>query len=379
MARDPLVSFIVLSYNYERYVGATLRSILDQTFGDFEVVVVDDASTDRSCDVVRSFDDPRIRLHENERNLGGAGSYNRAIGLARGELLVNLDADDWIAPRKTELQLAAFERDPALDVLGTWVEFVDAAGARHPRAAEFEPFTNVAQDLNLLDAWVVRNGLCRSSTMMRRRVHERIGPDDAAMVRAPDFELWTRALRHGCRFGVLPEKLTYLRVQDRGVTYGDPRGQYLEICHLLARNLVPVVEERALWPSLTRILYWVTGQEQFAWLAPEERWRLLGLFLAPSSPQDYPGFLRALEQDDGGALAAAGRRCYALTNASPVRNDYIAKLHADIEAFVDARDYFRKRAEYYEGEAAHWRQRVEGDPVRRVLRRVKQLLPLGRP
>ena len=71
----PLLSFIVLSYNYENYIRVALQSILQQTVQDFEVVVVDDASSDRSCEVVRSFNDPRIRLIVNERNLGGCLLY----------------------------------------------------------------------------------------------------------------------------------------------------------------------------------------------------------------------------------------------------------------------------------------------------------------
>ncbi|MFX5494461.1 glycosyltransferase family 2 protein, partial [Acinetobacter baumannii] len=79
----------------EEYICTTLRSILEQTVQDFEIVVVDDCSRDRSVEVVRSFNDPRIRLIVNEKNLGGAGSYNRAVEAARGTWLVNLDADDW--------------------------------------------------------------------------------------------------------------------------------------------------------------------------------------------------------------------------------------------------------------------------------------------
>src|SRR5256885_734485 len=82
MSAAPKLSFIVLSYNYADLIGQTIRSILEQTVQDFEIIVVDDASTDTSCDIVRSFADPRIRLLLNERNLGGAASYNRAVEAA---------------------------------------------------------------------------------------------------------------------------------------------------------------------------------------------------------------------------------------------------------------------------------------------------------
>src|SRR2546422_8793900 len=89
----PLVSFIVASYNYERFISVTIKSILDQSVQDFEIVVVDDASTDGSPAVIRSFSDERIRFYVNETNLGPGSTYNKAAALARGKYITYLDAD----------------------------------------------------------------------------------------------------------------------------------------------------------------------------------------------------------------------------------------------------------------------------------------------
>jgi len=386
VADTPLISFIVLSYNYEKYVGTTLRSILDQTVRDFEIVVVDDASTDGSCEVVRSFGDPRIHLHVNDTNMGGAWSYNRAVALARGTFLVNLDADDWIDPRKTEMQLEVLARDPSVDILGTHVAFVGADGKEHPRVRELEAWTNRPHDFNLVDTWVVQNALCRSSTMIRRAAHERIGLDDAGMVRAPDYELWTRALRLGCRFGLLPERLTYLRVHSRGVTHAGPLGTFLETCHLLLKNVVPTIENRATYRSLGRMLQWITEHEQFALLHPRERYHLLGMFLTSPGVADYTGFRAVLTATDGETeLATAGRRCLALLSAGPGQNK-LEKLQSDIEKYIEARDYFRQQADSWRRKAEH-QQRVLArlkriaDPlgVARLALKVKRRLLPGRP
>jgi len=80
VSEQPLVSVIVASFNYERYIRRTLQSILDQTIANFEIVVVDDGSTDGSLEIVRSFDDARIRLFVNERNIGLVPTYNAACG-----------------------------------------------------------------------------------------------------------------------------------------------------------------------------------------------------------------------------------------------------------------------------------------------------------
>ena len=94
----PFFSIVVPMYNREAFIGRTLRSCLGQDFSDFEVVVVDDASSDRSVEAVRQFDDPRIRLERHERNRGRCPARNTGLSVARGEWLVFLDSDDELLP-----------------------------------------------------------------------------------------------------------------------------------------------------------------------------------------------------------------------------------------------------------------------------------------
>jgi glycosyltransferase involved in cell wall biosynthesis len=311
----PLLSFIVLSYNYEDYIPITIRSILQQTVQDFEIIVVDDASSDRSCEVVRGFNDPRIHLIVNERNLGGAGSYNVAVEAARGEWLVNLDADDWIAPEKSARQLKAATQNPQLDVIGTWVHLVGSDGRRHPDASRIEPAWNRDYAFNLVDTWIGKNHLCRSSTMMRRAAHLRIGLDDAGMVAAPDYELWTRALAQGCRFHLLDERLTFSRLHSRGVTRADLLRSFLEICFALRKNIVPLIEGRALWPSFAEVLRWVGTHPELPALASRERERLLALLMTGTPIPTYADFRAALSKPDP-VLETIGRRTlFALAQA----------------------------------------------------------------
>ncbi len=271
----PLLSFIVLSYNYEDYIQITIQSILNQTLQDFEVIVVDDGSTDRSCEVVRSFKDPRIRLIVNERNLGGAGAYNVAVSAACGEWLVNLDADDWIAPEKSVRQVKTATQNPRIDIIGTWVNLVGSDGKIHPDAPLIEPNWNGDHALNLVDTWIGMNRLCRSSTMVRRAAHLRIGLDDAGMVAAPDYELWARALAQGLRFHLMKERLTFLRLHSRGVTRADLFRSFLEISFALSKNIVPLIEKRGLSPSFVDLLRWIGTHPELPALAPRERHRTL--------------------------------------------------------------------------------------------------------
>ena len=316
----PLLSFIVLSYNYERYIGDTIRSILAQTIQDFEIVVVDDASEDSSCRIIRSFKDPRIRLLINEQNIGGAGSYNRAVATARGEWLVNLDADDWIAASKSEIQIAFARANPHLDIIGTYVNVVDEHGNAHPRRRQIEELVNSPRKLERLDTWIGMNPLCRSSTIVRRSRHLEIGLDDETMVRAPDYELWTRALREGFRFAVVPERLTFMRLHSRGVTHSDPTGTMLEMSYAMLKNLIPLAERRALNPSIVAIIAWVADHGQFPALKPIEAHRLLGAMILSPPLQDFGAYRWLLgQQTSESELARAGRRCLILMHEVPLR------------------------------------------------------------
>jgi glycosyltransferase involved in cell wall biosynthesis len=184
--RRPLISVIVASFNYDDYIEHTLRSILDQTEKNLEIVVVDDASTDRSREIIESFADRRISLFVNDRNLGSSPSYNRGAAAARGDYITYVDADDWISPRKFELQVKYFEHHTETDILGTYVKFHRADGARHAKADAFERSFNQPHDFNSVGRWIRGNRLAAPSVMFRRTVHDRIGLRDPAMISIMD-------------------------------------------------------------------------------------------------------------------------------------------------------------------------------------------------
>jgi GT2 family glycosyltransferase len=346
----PLMSFIVLSYNYRDYIGATIRSILDQTVQDFEVVVVDDCSTDDSRAVVEAFCDPRIRLLVNDRNLGGAGSYNVAVQAARGEWLVNLDADDWIASQKCAVQIAATVADPAIDIIGSWVTVVDADGAPHAEAPIVENHVNQAYPLNLVDTWIGKNPLCRSSTMMRRAAHLRIGLDDASMVRAPDYELWTRALAAGCRFGLVHEKLTFSRLHERGVTRVDPAETFVEMSYAVARNLMRLAEARSLYGSMARMLSNAILDPQLVNLTPQQAHRLIGALAALPQLSDYNSFRVGLSAPGPEPTHERLGRLLRFCRWGQLPYGEIDKLLADIQAYIGARDFWHAQADAWQRE-----------------------------
>lgn len=344
---SPRVSFVILSYNYEDHIRTTLRSVLAQTYGDFEIIVVDDASHDGSLESIRAFDDPRIRLIVNPHNLGGSASFNLGVESARGEWIVNLDADDWIAPDKVARQLEVAQRDPSLAIIGTWVHVVDESGQPHPRAGEVEEFVNRSHHLNSVSAWVGQNPLCRSSTMVRRDIYLEIGGSDPLMVRAPDYEFWTRALAQGVRFHLIPERLTYYRLHSKGVTHGDPVGTTLELAYAMIRNLAPLAETRALFDEWASMLIWLAQSTMNGEVGAAEALRLRGMLVRLPNLSDYAAFKTRVASPDAD-LERIGR--LALASSFSTTHEEIEKLMSDIDAYIEARDFWHAQATAWEAE-----------------------------
>src|SRR5215216_775869 len=110
----PKVTVLMPLFNAERHVAAAIASILRQTYRDFELLVIDDGSSDRSRDIARSFDDSRIRVLANERNVGLASSLNRGLNAAKGDLIARQDADDVSNSERLARQVAEMELRPEL-------------------------------------------------------------------------------------------------------------------------------------------------------------------------------------------------------------------------------------------------------------------------
>ena len=216
---DPsLVTIVVTSYNYARYIGQTIQSVLDQTHQDIELIVCDDNSADGSLDVIRSFNDRRLTLITSTTNDGPYSAYNKGVRASHGAYLGTIDSDDWIAPDKIEKQLDYLNRHPDVDVLGTYATEVDADGKPIGSTGTFEDWFNRDIDYNKPESWICENHLCHSSVLMRRSLHDRIGWHNGTMMTAADYEYWVRAFIGGARFHVLPEQLTYYRAHGGNVT-----------------------------------------------------------------------------------------------------------------------------------------------------------------
>ncbi|MBR2320407.1 MAG: glycosyltransferase family 2 protein [Clostridia bacterium] len=198
------VSVVMPAYNAAAYIEEAIRSVMDQTFTDWELVVVDDASTDDTCAVVRRLmtEDPRIRLVQNATNMGVAHTRNHGLDICHGEYVALLDGDDIWLPNKLEAQLALAAESGA-DILYCSYGIVDECGA--PRSDDFivPPTITYRETLSC-------SVISCSTAMLSRRVVEkhRFRTD----YYHEDLVLWLELLRNGYTAGGVTDVLAQYRV-----------------------------------------------------------------------------------------------------------------------------------------------------------------------
>jgi glycosyltransferase involved in cell wall biosynthesis len=186
----PQVSVIIPTYNRAHLLSRAIKSVLNQTFQDFEIIIVDDASTDDTDKLVASFHDNRIRYIQHEKNRGGGAARNSAITQAQGDYIAFLDSDDEWLPEKLEKQMKFFENAPA--TLG-----LVAAGALDIREnipyQKYIPMLrgNLAQRI-LIDNCVGLNGI----VLVRKECFSKVGLFDENLRGSEDWDLWIRIAQH---------------------------------------------------------------------------------------------------------------------------------------------------------------------------------------
>lgn len=182
----PRVSVVIPVYNREPYIGEAIASVLAQTFGDFELMVIDDGSTDRSRDVVRSFRDRRIRLLCHESNWGLPRTRNAGVDAARGDYLAFLDSDDIALPNRLAKQVAFLDDHPGHAAVGAWIDWMDNRGRPTGRVKRRPPQPDDVSALRLF-----RQGIENTASMARTAVLRQYRHDEHFEV-SEDFDLWAR-------------------------------------------------------------------------------------------------------------------------------------------------------------------------------------------
>jgi hypothetical protein len=222
----PKVSVVMSVYKGERYLREAVGSILNQTFTDFEFIIVDDGSTDSTWDILTGYDDVRIRLVRNVENTGLTRSLNKGLALVEGQYVARMDADDVALPHKLEQQVAFLEKSPEVGILGTACQVIDA------NHRERGLWRMPASDLLIRWTSLLNNPFLHPTVMIRRDLLTQHGfKYDEAFRTTQDYELWMRMLQYTSGAN-LTEPLLQYRLSE-GIT-GSRRKEQLTNHDLVA-------------------------------------------------------------------------------------------------------------------------------------------------
>ncbi|MDE7434566.1 MAG: glycosyltransferase [Lachnospiraceae bacterium] len=239
----PLVSVCIPAYNSAGYIMDTVNSILNQTYRNLELVVVDDCSTDDTYEVLRAIQDERLKLYRNEHNLGMSGNWNRCLKLCSGEYVKLICADDLLAENALELEVSALEENPTAVIAESDTKLVDLDGGG-------KGFYKRYGKKGLVDGRkICRRGFFNKdyfgapqANTFRRSVAEKIGGFDPAFTYILDYDFFVSLACEGDVY-IIHESLNFFRVRkesNTGAVMGEDKEKtavyVAEHCHLLEKN-----------------------------------------------------------------------------------------------------------------------------------------------
>lgn len=207
-----LVSVIMPVYNGEKYIAEAIESILNQTFQDFELLIINDYSSDETVSVINKYRDKRIKLIHNDLNLGLARVRNVGIQNSKGKYIAWLDSDDISLDTRLEKQVNLLENNPSFGLCGTWVKTIGSAEHiwEYPTQSEI-----------IKSTMLFHNCFATSSVMLRKEIlvqHQYLF--DLDYPPAEDYDLWGKISQH-CEVTNIPEILTHYRLHSLQTTFSD--------------------------------------------------------------------------------------------------------------------------------------------------------------
>ena len=210
---NPRVTIIVPTHNRANLLPKAISSALSQTFTNFELLILDDASTDTTRQMAESFlKDSRVRLISHPKNIGITANRNYGLGIAQGEYIAMLDSDDvWLSDNKLKRQVELLESHEEIGMVGTFARKIDAQGK------EIGNITSRLANSSIRRNMMCRNQFTQSSVMIRKKVLDEVGWYDENLPIWEDYELW---LRIGISYQLrnIPEFFTGYRVHEGNVS-----------------------------------------------------------------------------------------------------------------------------------------------------------------
>lgn len=229
---NPIVTVLMAVYNGGKYLKSSVKSVLNQRFRDFEFLIINDCSTDDFVKVVESFNDSRIVIHNNVKNMGQTKSLNVGLTLAKGEYIARMDADDMAFPMWLEKLLSFIKDHPGYAAVSCSAAVIDGSGA--PKRIHRTP-TNLQDIMVNLFFGKAMNHV--GAILNKKTILENGGYDESFST-AQDYELWSSLIRNNCRIINIPDVLVSVRVHEssHGFIEAEKKG-LMETAETIARTV----------------------------------------------------------------------------------------------------------------------------------------------
>jgi glycosyltransferase involved in cell wall biosynthesis len=213
---NPLVSVLIPAYNHAHWITGCVTSVLQQTYANLEVLLLDDCSSDTTFETVKAIADPRLRCSRNTRNQGVSRTLNTLVEMASGEFVAFIGSDDSWNPSKLQKQIQFLTENQSIDFCFTEALTLDAQGNLGPSSPIFD-YQNRTRS-----QWLLRlffgNCLNAPSVVLRKTVLRKLGCFDPLIRQLQDYDLWVRLLTQGCIFHIINEPLTYYRYSNASLS-----------------------------------------------------------------------------------------------------------------------------------------------------------------
>lgn len=254
MVAAPLISVVTSVYNGEKYLREAIDSILNQTFKDFEFLIINDGSTDSSRDIILSYDDPRIRLVDNGKNIGLTRSLNKGLRLAKGEYITRMDTDDISTPDRLGKQVAYMDTHPEKALLGGQAIAINSEGDKitrwhHPIEPGLLRWSLLFGNQFIHSAIILRSALLRAHRLSY----------DKAFPYAEDYDLWQKISQFSS-VANLADVVIYRREHSRSISALNSQRQEKTVLMLISRGISAFLRYSTEEESVAQISRVAVGQ-----------------------------------------------------------------------------------------------------------------------